>query len=457
MESLRKFVSFAVAAAFLASLLLPAPAQAQGIGIIRDAEIENTIRTYATPIFEAAGIDPEAVTIRVVADQGVNAFVAGGQNLFITVGLLLLAQNANQVVGVIAHETGHMAAADLARSEIEQRNAMLESIIAMVLGAGAMASGSPGAGQAVIAGGAQVAQRQMLMNSRSHEASADTAALKYLDDTSQSARGFADFLGLLQERERGAIGRQDEFLTDHPLTEDRREFVRNHAIQSKFSDAPEPAGYDEMLARAQAKLTGFLLPQEQIFDRYPESDNSFAARYAHAIAYYRIPDLAKALPLIDGLIAERPKDPYFYELKGQMLFDNGRVREAIGPYAQAVNLLPDEPQIRVGLARAQLETNDPALNTAALANLTQAVQKDKQLPPVWDGLAIAYGRAGKIGMAALALAEKAMLYHQYKEARSQVARAEKLLPTDSAGYLRAEDIKQVIKSRDKNQDMDMAN
>jgi len=447
----RKFVSFAMAAVFLASLFMPAPALAQGIGIIRDAEIEATIRTFATPIFEAAGLDPDAITIRVVADQDVNAFVAGGQNLFVTVGLLLLAQNSNQVVGVIAHETGHIAGGHLARSEEEQRNAMLESIIAMVLGAGAMATGSPGAGQAVMAGGAQVAQRQMLMNSRSHEAAADTAALTFLDQTGQSSRGLADFLGLLEERERGAVGRKDEFVIDHPLTPDRMEFVRNHVANSKYSNAPEPAGYDEMLARVQAKLAGFLLSQEDISIRYPASDNSLAARYAHAIADYRRPDLAKALPLIDGLIAERPNDPYFYELKGQMLFDNGRVREAIGPYTEAVTFLPGESQIRVGLARAQLETNDPALNSAALANLTQAVQEDRQFPPAWDGLAVAYGRAGKIGLAALALAEKAMLLHQFKEARSEVARAKKLLPEDSAGYLRAQDIEQALKNRKKDE------
>lgn len=451
MGFVRKFVSFVMAAVFLASLLMPAPAWAQGIGIIRDAEIEATIRTFATPIFEAAGLDPDAITMRVVADQDVNAFVAGGQNLFVTVGLLLLAQNSNQIVGVIAHETGHIAGGHLARSEEEQRNAMLESIIAMVLGAGAMATGSPGAGQAVMAGGAQVAQRQMLMNSRSHEAAADTAALTFLDQTGQSSRGLADFLGLLEERERGAVGRKDEFVIDHPLTPDRMEFVRNHVANSKYSNAPEPAGYDEMLARVQAKLAGFLLSQEDISIRYPASDNSLAARYAHAIADYRRPDLAKALPLIDGLIAERPNDPYFYELKGQMLFDNGRVREAIGPYTEAVTFLPGESQIRVGLARAQLETNDPALNSAALANLTQAVQEDRQFPPAWDGLAVAYGRAGKIGLAALALAEKAMLLHQFKEARSEVARAKKLLPEDSAGYLRAQDIEQALKNHKKDE------
>jgi predicted Zn-dependent protease len=443
---LRKLVSLVAAAAVFASLLQPASARAEGIPIVRDAEIEHTIRAYASPIFEAAGLDPDAVTIRIVGVDDVNAFVLGGQNLFITVGLLNLAQNSNQVIGVIAHETGHMAGGHLARSVEEQRNAMLESIIAMVLGAGAMATGAPGAGQAVMMGGEQVAQRQLLMNSREHEAAADTAALTFLDRTGQSARGFADFLSLLQQQE-GSMGKQVEFVIDHPLTQDRIDEVKHHVETSKFSDAKEPPEFDEMLALAQAKLVGFLQPQEQIFYRYPETDNSMAGRYAHAIAYYRIPNLGKALPLIDGLIAERPNDPYFYELKGQMLYENGRVREAIPPYEQAVKLLPDEPQIRVGLARAQLETNDPALNTQALANLTEAVHVDKQFPPVWDGLAVAYGRAGQFGQAALALAEKAMLYHDYKEARSEIARAEKSLPRDSAGWLRAQDIKQALKNR----------
>jgi predicted Zn-dependent protease len=443
---LRKLVSSLVAAAFIAVLVVPAPAHAQGIPIVRDAEIENIIREWATPIFEAAGLEPDAVTIRIVGDDDVNAFVLGGQNLFITVGLLLVAQNANQVIGVIAHETGHMAGGHLARMEEEQRNAMLESIIAMVLGAGAMATGAPGAGQAVMAGGAQVAQRQMLMNSREHEAAADQAGVTFLDRTGQSSRGLRDFLNILEERERGAVGRKDEFLLDHPLTPDRVEFVRNHVETSKFSDVPEPAEYEEQFQRIQAKLMGFLRTQQETFTRYPESDTSLPARYARAIAYYRVPDLGHALPLIDGLLAERPTDPYFYELKGQMLFENGRVREAIPPYQQSVKYLPGNPLILTALASAQLETNDPALNNAALANLTSAIQQDRKFPPAWAQLAVAYGRGGQIGLAALALAEKAYLYHDAKEARAEVARAEKLLPPDSPGYLRAQDIKQALKN-----------
>jgi predicted Zn-dependent protease len=436
-------------AAFLAATLAPAPVRAQGIAIARDAEIENTIRAYATPIFDAAGLDSEAITIRIVNDDDVNAFVLGGQNLFVTVGLLLLAQNANQVIGVIAHETGHISGGHLARMEEEQRDAMLQSIIAMVLGAGAMASGAPGAGQAVMAGGAHVAQRQLLAYSRGHEAAADQAAVGFLDRTGQSARGLGEFLQMLVQREQGAVGRKDEFVLTHPLTPDRVSFVRNHVAESPYADAPEPPEFQETFDRMQAKLMGFLRPAEQTFRRYPESDTSLAARYARAIAYYRKPDLGHALPLIDGLIAERPNDPYFQEFKGQMLFENGRVRESIPPYQAAVNLLPNSAMLRVSLAQSLLETNDPSLNSQALASLTEAVQKDREFPPAWAQLAVAYGRGGQLGLAALALAEKAYLYHNDKEALAQVARAERLLPEESPGWLRAQDIRRAVKNRKK--------
>ena len=285
--------------------------------------------------------------------------------------------------------------------------------------------------------------------SRGHEAAADTAALNFLDRTGQSARGFADFLDLLAQREHGAVGRADQYVLTHPLTPDRVQFVREHVENSKFSDAKEPPEFDEMFVLMKAKLIGFLHPFDDALRVYPETDTSMAGRYARAIAYYRKPDLAKAVPLIDGLIAERPNNPYFEELKGQMLYENGRVHEAIPPYEAAVKLLPDNSLLRVGLSQAYLETNDPQYNEAARVNLQAAVEKDKELPEAWAGLAVAYGREGKFGLSALALAEKAYLLHDDPEARSEVARAEKLLPPDSAGYLRAEDIKQAVKNRKK--------
>jgi predicted Zn-dependent protease len=422
-------------------------AQAQAIRFIRDAEIERTIRTFATPLFEAAGLDPEAVEIHVVNDSKLNAFVFGGQRLFITTGLLMRTEHAGQVIGVIAHETGHIAGGHLARLEGEQRSAQMQAIISLVLGAVAVAAGQGEVGQAVIAGGTHVAGRQLLTYTRGHEAAADQAAVTYLDRTGQSATGMLEFLAILAHQELLSSGRQDPYARTHPITRDRVSFVRNHVANSKFSSAPIPPEYEVLHARMRGKLVGFLRPPTETLGRYPEKDQSLEARYTRAIAYYRKPDLKHAIPLIDALIAEQPSDPYLHELKGQMLYENGRVNEALAPYQAAVRLLPDSSLLRVGLAQVQIALNDAALNEAALANLHEAVRLDRDYPFTWSQLAVAYGRTGRIDRVALALAEKALLLGDEKETRLQVARAEKLLSPGSAGWTRAQDIKRALDAK----------
>lgn len=444
---MRRLLTILTAAAITAALVVPVPARAQSISLVRDDEIENDLKEFSVPIFQAAGLEAQDISIHLVNSDDINAFVALGQNIFVTTGLLLFAQNANQVIGVIAHEAGHIAGGHLARREEEMREAMMQQIISVILGAGAAAAGSPGAAQGIILGGQHVAERQFLAYSRGHEASADAAAIKYLERNEMSSRGLAQFLGLLAEKE-GRSVRKDEYARSHPLTPDRIEYVRDQISKSPYADTPAPPGYDEKFARIQAKLTGFLEPLSRTLQKYPETDQSLAGRYARAIGYYRKPDLNKALPLVDGLIAEHPKDPYFWELKGQMLFENGRLAEAIPAYEQAVKLLPDSMLIRVALARAYLETNKPAYIDAALANLHSAVAQDRTMPAVWQQLAVAYGRKGDFGLSALALAERAFLVRDYKEARSQIARAEKNLPEHSAGWQRAQDLKRAIKNRE---------
>lgn len=444
---MRKVLHFLLAAAILATVVASSPARAQGLAIVRDDEIENDLQTFAVPIFEAAGLESQDIAIHLVNSDDVNAFVAKGQNMFFTTGLLLFAQNANQVIGVIAHEAGHIAGGHLARREEELREALMQQIVSMVLGAGAAVAGAPGAGQGIILGGQHISQRQFLAYSRGHEASADAAAIKYLEINHQSARGMADFLELLSKKE-ARSARQDEYARSHPLTPDRVEYVRDQLSRSGYTDAPTPAGYDEKFARIQAKLVGFLKPLSYTLRQYPETDQSLAGRYARAIGYYRKPDLSKALPLVDGLIAEHPKDPYFWELKGQMLFENGRLAESIPAYEESVRLLPDSMLMRVALSRAYLETNDPTYIDSALANLHSAVGQDRTMPSVWQQLAIAYGRKGEFGMSALALAERAFLFNDFKEARGQLARAEKILPDYSAGWQQAQDLKRAIRERE---------
>ena len=439
---MRKPVIFlAVVALLAAALIAPAGAQTKPRGFIRDAEIETTIRAYATPLFTAAGLDPQSVRVYLVNDDTLNAFVAGGMNLFINTGLLMRSESANQLIGVIAHETGHIAGGHLARTQEALENATAEMILAYVLGIGAaIATGDSGAGAAVITGGQTIAQRSLLQYSRTQESAADQAALSYLDRTGQSARGLLEFLEVLGDQELLLSSQQDPYLRTHPLSSDRVDTVRNYVSGSPYADSAEPPDFIAAHARMRAKLVGFLRPLGRVLQQYPESDGSLEGRYARAIAYYRAADLKRALPMVDGLIAERPDDPFFQELKGQILFENGRAREALPYYEAAVRLQPDAPLLRQGLAQVQLESGDPELNRAALGQLDEVVRIEPHNAGAWRLLSIAYGRDGQIGMTALALAESAGARGDSKEARQQADRALKLLPENSPAWLRAQDI-----------------
>jgi predicted Zn-dependent protease len=439
----------ALCALTIFGLVAPRTASAQqSINFIRDAEIESTIRQFVSPVFTAAGLDASAIRIYLVNDPRLNAFVAGGQNLFLNTGLLMRSQSPNQVVGVAAHETGHIAGGHLARTQEALRNATIQSIIAMVLGAAASAAaGGQGAG-GVLAGGAGVGERSILQYSVEQEAKADQAGLRFLDATGQSAKGLLQFFRILEGEELLSATRQDPYLRTHPLTRQRIEYVQEHVDHSRFSDVPDKPEFIEMHKRMVAKLNGFLNPPAQTLAKYKESDTSVAARYARAVAYYRIPNMAKALPAIDSLIAQEPKNPYFHELKGQMLFENGKVAEAIAPYEEAVRLQPDSALLRVELGQVQIESGDPALNRRALSNLSEGVRIEPDNSMGWHFLAIAYGHENDIGMSALALAEEAQIVGDKKLAVQQATRATQLLKAGTPARLRAEDLKRLANRSD---------
>ena len=438
-----------LAAATLALVPAAAAAQRKPPSIIRDAEIENTIRAYSAPIFNVAGFDASSILVRLVNDKSLNAFVAGGQRMFIHTGLLLQAEYPGQVIGVIAHETGHIAGGHLARNQDALRNATAEAAIAAVLGIGAaVLTGNAGAAAAGASLGGTVAQRGYLSYRREQEQAADQAALTYLDTTGQSARGMLEFFELLEGQELLAVGRQDPYVRSHPIAGDRVEFVREHVANSQYSDIPDSPEMMEMHERMRAKLVGFLFDRRRALKLYPETDNSIAGRYARAIAHSRKADMKTAMPIIDSLVAERPDDPYFHELKGELLFDNGRVEEALPPYVEAVRLLPNAPLMRVALAQVQVALNRPDLDQQAVTNLDVALQQDRRMSLAWHLMATAVGRQGDIGMAALALAEEAMLRGDRRRAREQSQRAQKLLSENSGGWLRAADIMQATEPRE---------
>ena len=408
--------------------------------IIRDTEIEADIRTMVTPVWKAAGLEPSSLHVYVVEDKQINSFVAGGQNEFINTGLIMRSETPNQLIGVLAHETGHIAGGHLTRFQEAARNASIEGIIAMVLGAAATVAGRGSGGGAALLGAQGVAERALMQYSVTQEAAADHAAMTFLDASGQSARGLLQFFQKLQGEEMLAGIREDPYLRTHPLTAQRIDYVRNHVEHSRFSNVPDSQANIDLLKRIKAKLDAFISSPSSTLAAYPEKDQSVLARYARAIAYYRIPKLDKALPTIDGLIRDYPNDPYFRELKGQMLFENGRVADAVQPYEEAVRLAPAAPLLRISLAQAYIESNDPKTTKRAIAYLNDALRTEDKEAQAWHLLATAYGRDNQIGLAALALAEEGLASGKKKDAQQQALRAKALLPKNSAGYNRAENI-----------------
>ncbi|MBL27470.1 MAG: peptidase [Rhodospirillaceae bacterium] len=395
---------------------------------------------YATPLLEAAGLTPDVVNIILVNDDTLNAFVAGGQNLFINTGLIMRTETPNQLIGVIAHEIGHIAGGHLARSGEATAAANTQALLSMLLGLGAAIAGGGDVGSAVMMGGQQTALRSLLAYTRTQERSADQAALKLLDETGQSSKGMLDFLDILSGQELLYASNQDPYLRTHPLSSERIDSIAQHVKVSPYTDAKPNAVYVERHARMVAKLMGFLRPPNQTFLRYPDEDQSLPARYARAIATYRIPDIDAALKDIDALIAERPQDPFFQELKGQMLFENGRLDEALEPYRMANELKPNDPLLLTSLAQVLVESGKESQLESAVGQLKDATRLDPRNALSWRLLAISYGRLDQLDESALASAEEALLTGRMGDAHLQAERASRKFPEGSPGWLRAQDI-----------------
>ena len=434
---------FEITTVVLISVVLVAsaePAHAQKTSLIRDAEIENTIRQFAAPVLRAAKLNEKAVKIHLVLDDSLNAFVAGGQRLFINTGLITHSASAGQIIGVIAHETGHISGGHLARLHDALNKSSATTIMSMLLGVTAIVAGRGDVGTMIIAAGQGISASNFLKYSRTQESAADHAALRFLDDTSQSAKGLLDFMKKLGEQELLVTARQDPYVRTHPLTRNRVATIANHVAKSPHSDNPVPQKLENLFQRARAKIIGYFMPLGHTLRIYIQKDKSQAARYARAIGYFRKSDFNKAIALMDELIAEFPRDPYFWEMKGQMTFESGDAKGAIKPYQTAVSLLPGNALIRRDLGRVQLELNDPALLNDAIVNLRAATIEDPESPFTWRQLAIAYGRQGDKGHSSLALAEEALLLGKKSIARYHGGLAERLFPKGSREWLHAQDI-----------------
>jgi predicted Zn-dependent protease len=439
-RTVRRITGVALAAFLALAPVADAAAQSRG-GLIRDAEIEATLRAYADPIFAVAGLDTSAVQVHIINDKRINAFVSNGMRIFIHTGLLTEARNPNEVIGVIAHETGHITGGHLARQKEELENRTIEAIIGILAGVAiGVASGSGEAGVGAATLGQTIAQRNLLQYSQAQEGAADQAAFGLLEATQQSPRGMVDFFRVLARQEALSAINQDPYMRTHPLTTSRVDAAEAALQRSPYADAKDPPELMERHQRMLAKLIGYLEPLGRVMTTYPEQDQSVAARYARAIAYFRVSRTEEALAMMDSLIAEAPNDPFFLEQKAQILYDRGRLAESLPLYEQALQIAPHEPLIRMELAEAQVGLEDPSLLEAATAHLNEVVRLEPRNARAFHLLAVAYGRAGNAPMADLAQAEEFLARGKKKEAKRFANRALQGLKEGSPGWLKAQDI-----------------
>jgi predicted Zn-dependent protease len=428
----------------LAVCLSVQPALAQSI--LRDAETEAVFAEMSAPLIAAAGMRPRDVQIVLIQDKDINAFVAGGQIVYIHSGLIAAASNANEVQGVIAHELGHIAGGHVIRSSEGMKAATGITILSLLIGVAAMAAGAGEAGAGIMAAGQQAALGKFLAFNRTQESSADLAGASYLHKSGISGRGSVAFFKKLQNLEfRYSIPQDDSYARTHPLTGERIAVLEDRYKTDPAWNKPTDPALEARFQRIKAKLKGFIDPKQALID-YPVTDVSIPARYARAYAWHRTSYPQAALDEADMLIRALPHDPYFLELKGQILLESGRPKEALPMLREAVSKTGAQPLIAATFGHALIEADEHANLAEAERVLKAAVNKDNENPFAWYQLGLVYDQSGDAPRAAMATAERYHLEGRPKLALMNAEMAVRGLPTGSPDWIRAQDIVMVSRT-----------
>lgn len=433
---LRKLFQIATLAIVAGVMSLPAMAQ----GLLRDAEIEAILREYTDPLLEAAGLVPEDVSLYIVNDPSLNAFVTGGQNIFIHTGLIIRAETPGQLKGVIAHEAGHIAGAHGARRASDLAASARPGYISIGLGIIAIAAGAPEVGAALIANAQQLTALNFFIHTRAQESSADQAALTYLEKTGQSGKGLVDFFEEFRYQQVLSQARRFEYFQTHPLASDRIARLRTRAQENGLWDTLDSERSVQQLEMMHAKLIGYLEHTNRVYVRYPETDTSLPARYARAHAAINTLDFDLALSETAHLIESDPENPYFHELHGFILFQKGDIEGSIEPYKKAVDMSDGNSQLLISYARSMVARGEPGDVQEGETALRRSILTEPENAFAWSELAKALDKQGRRGEAELATAERSYHAGDIVSAHGFAQRAMRNLDANTPLHRRAEDI-----------------
>ena len=422
----RRRARAAATALSVAATVALAPIQAQAQSVIRDTEIEGILRSWSDPVFTAMGLPPDDVTMLLIDDPSLNAFATVNQTMGLNTGIILEADSPNELLGVIAHEAGHIRNRHVLRNGAREAG-MQPMLVSMALGALAVAAGAPSAGAALLGSSGHFGTIGALQYMQSQEGEADLTGARALDSAGVSAQGLVDFFEKFRAQEVFSDARRYPYFRSHPLSSQRIENLRRPVAALANHDAAIPQERVEQLALIQAKIRGFMDAPTQTYRTYTERDQSLPARYARTIAWYKDGQTERALEGVDALIAEQPENPFFQELKGQILFEGGRPADAVPFHAQSVALAPEAPLLRINLAHALIETNDPTRLEEAVTELKRSLAYENDNPLAWRLMAQAYGSLGLEGEARLASAEFYYAMGRQEQATQFALRARDML------------------------------
>jgi predicted Zn-dependent protease len=448
-RSLSKLTALVTACALMSASLPVHAQQGKGPPVLRDTETEQLLRDYTRPILRAAGLEKQNIQMVIINDKSFNAFVADGRRIFVNYGAIMQSTTPNQLIGVLAHETGHLAGGHLSKFRDQLARTQTQLIIAMLLGVGALAAGAASGGSngaasnigaAAISAPQAIARRSLLSYQRQQEENADRAAVKFLNATGQSAKGMYETFKRFTDESLFAARGADPYVQSHPMPIDRVNALAELARTSPYWDKKDDPALQMRHDMVRAKISAFMERKDTIYRRYPMSDTSLPGRYAHAISTYLHGDLGSALAQIDALIKLQPQNPYFYEVRGQALLEGAHPEEAIAPLRRAVQLSHRAPLIEMLLGQALVASNNKATTDEAITILRAALARESEAPLGYMQLAMAYGRKGDYAQADLASAQAAYLRGDNKTARELASRAKTRFAIGTPGWVKADDI-----------------
>jgi predicted Zn-dependent protease len=433
--------------AALVAIALPseqawAQSQDRGPSILRDAETEQFLQDLSAGMAKSAGLTPGALHLYVINDPEINAFVAQGQIIYINSGTIERATSSGELAGVIAHELGHIEGGDAVRSDDAMAAASRITLLSLLAGIAATAVAGP-AGMLAMLAGQNAAMGKYLAYSRQQEGSADASAVRHLNDAHMSGKGMISFFGTLRREEyrlTPSYTSIDPYAMDHPMTAERQTTLLADLQRSPWWNTPPDPAIEARFNRIKAKLVGYLDDPPVVMNKFPNKDQSVPAHYARAYAWHRggYPDAA--MREVDALLTTAPHDPYFLELKGQILLEGGKPKAAIPPLREAVFQSRSTPLISALLGNALVATEDPNDFKEAAQVLKVAVQRDNENPQAWYDLGLVYTRMGDEARASLASAERFSLQGQPGLALSNAEIAMRGIPAGTPDYIRAQDV-----------------